>query len=829
MSRTETAAACWLAALVVAGTLAAVVPAGAAAAGPSTPSADAADTQSNSPSATTVPIAFAGTDDGGTVVGGIELPENYSIRMGSPALNGSLVRFDEDDQVDWKRTFSTTNATTQVADVAVGDGGDVYALVTTRDVQVETYPAETTVEVVHLTSDGDVTWRHELNASAMSAYGGTADTMRATDQGVAVAFGLPGGDGVRLTELSGGDAVWSETYGVDASPTSLRTTDDGFLVAGNAGYSNPWVLRTGSSGQVQFNHTVRGSVDQSVVGAVPTDDGGALLAGTQSGFGGSYSTNAWVSRVDDDGVTRWSRLYGVGNESRVQQVFAHRNGVVLLEQGQNQFRGATTVRVRGVGDDGRQLFDEASQFNGSLTAASRVDGELRLAGLTGLLSDRIATTESTITIPRTSSGDSDRLRADVDVTSNETAYRGQNLRFADRGANGATYDLVRVPDETDFFEPHVVRRVSLDDGEAVLESATLTDGEYVLRNDDGESLVLEDGAVVGTGTDSEAAFTLASQDFFYLETNRTFVDAAAGEDRVSLSLRSERPDYDLQVAVEDNQGESVSADELRDAFDDVDGFTGVERVGGDPVAAFEASGDVRMNASAAAFDAGLYEVEVSAVDTREAGASANARLVVAHESNRTVGLSLNESSLTLPINGTAQTNLTLSGVDNGISALSISANRTGHPAVWPDLGLHINASRLSAGAGGSSDSAEASATAFDGNTGNGTVTVGTFGVETNTFGNEQIEPGNNTITLRVDWVVDEDGIPYGVPDAITVPVEVVESTNGTDGERDEGGVGISGGSSGGDSSSSGGDSAGGSNSASGSAGATNSTTAAAAE
>ncbi|MFC7142111.1 hypothetical protein ACFQMA_20025 [Halosimplex aquaticum] len=837
MSRLEPAAACWLAALVVVGTLAAVVPAGATATAPSTPSAAQADAQSNSPYGTTVPLALTETDDGATVVGGVELPENYSVRTGPQTLNGSLVRVDG-DKVDWTRTFSTTNMTTQVSDVAVDGDGDVYALVTARAVRTDRYPPETTVEVVHLTSDGDVTWRHELNASAQSAYGATGDTLRATDQGVAVAFGLPGGDGVRLAELSAGGAIWSKTYGVQASPTSLRKTHDGFLVAGNAGYSNPWVLRTGESGQVQFNRTVRGAVDQRVVGAVPTDDGGALLAGTQSGYGGSYSTNAWVSRVDDEGVTRWSRLYGVGNESRVQQVFTHRNGVMLLEQGQTQFRGETTVRLRGVDGDGSQLFDETAQFNGSITAADRTDGDLRLVGVTGLLSDRIATTTSTVAVPETRSVDRSGLQADVGVTSNETAYRGQNLRIADGGANGATHELVKLPDETDFSDPHVVRRLSFDDGETVLESATLPAGEYVLRNADGESLVLDDGQVAGTGTDSEAAFTLASQDFFHLETNRTFVDAAAGESGVSLSLRSERPDYDLHVSVEDNAGESVSAEELREAFGEVDGFDGVERVGGQPVAAIEASGDVRMNVSAAAFDAGLYEVDVSAVDTREAGASASSRLVVAQEANRTVGLSLNRSSLTVPVNGTATANLTLSDVDNGITAMSVSANRTGDPAVWPDLRLHINASRISAGAGGGSDSAEASATAFDGNTANGTVTVGTLGVETDTFSNVPVEPGNNTITLRVDWVVDEDGIPYAVPDPITVPVEVVESTNETDGEPGEGGVGIRGGdgdsdegsgsgSSGG--SSSGGSSSGGSDSSGGSATATNSTTATAAE
>ncbi|PSP66696.1 hypothetical protein BRC79_07280 [Halobacteriales archaeon QH_8_67_27] len=744
-----------------------------------------------------VPLAVEEGPDGDTIAGGVELPENDSARAGLQQMNGTLTRV-ADESVSWKRTFSTPNATTQVTDVAVGPNGDVYALVSTRDTQADTYPPETTVEVVHATSDGDVTWRYELNASARSALGASGDTLRATDEGVAVTHALPDGDGVRLAELSGGDPIWNETYETDANPTTLRTTDDGYLVAGSVGFSNPWVLRTGQSGQVEFNWTVRGAVDQRVVGAVPTDDGGVILAGSQSNFGGgAASTNAWVSRLDDDGVTRWSRLYGTANETRVQQVFTHRSGILLLEQGRNLRGDDSTTRLRTVDDDGHQVLAADTTFDGYTTAAARTDGDLRLVGVGDPLSENVTAVTSTVPVPSSGSVDQSGLEADTGITTNETVYRGQNLRIADRSARGDTYELVRLPGERDDFEPRTVRRIEFD-GEAVLESATLPDGEYVLRNDEGEPLVLDDGRVADAGTQSEAAFRVESQEFFRLDTNRTFVDAAAGEDRVSLSLRSERTDYTLLATATDVDGESVSADELRNAFGSVDGFDGVETVDGQPVARLEADGDVAVNVSAAAFDAGLYEVTLSGADTREAGASASGRLVVARDANRTLGLSLNESSLTVPLEGTDRVNLTLSGVDNGISALSVSANRTGEPAVWPDLDLEINATRLSAGAGGGDRRARASATAFRGTTGNGTVTVGTLGVSTDRYRSADISTGNNTITLSIDWVVDEDGIPYAVPNSTTVPVEVVEQTNETDGEPDEGGVGVSGGAGDGD-------------------------------
>ncbi|QLH84788.1 hypothetical protein [Halosimplex pelagicum] len=799
MPREQTATACWLAALVVVGTLVAVVPAGALAAGPSASSAAAdasagsdalaADAQSNSPYGDIVPTAIEKTDDA-TVAGGVALPENYSVRATPETVNGSIVRV-EGDRTVWQRTFSTENATTQIAEIEVDDSGDVYALVSTRPSQVESYPPETTVEVVHLTADGDLTWRHEINASGYSSAGAAGETLRATDQGVAVTHALPGGDGVRLAELTGGDAIWTETYDVRASPTTLRTTDDGFLVAGTTGHSNPWVLKTSASGAVELNRTVRGSVDQQVVGAVTTDDGGVLLAGTQSTFGGSYSTNAWVSRLDDEGVTRWSRVYGVDGRASVQRVAARDGGVLLLERGQYSLDGATTIRLRGVDADGAQRFVESAEFTGSMTATHLGADTVTLAGIGGALAGNYTVNTASVDVPRRDDGEY-AFEADGGPTSNETVYRGQNLRFGDASAVGDTHELVRLPGEHDEFEPHVVRRLAFDDGETVLESATLPAGEYVLRNADGEPVVLDDGEVVDTGDREAAAFDLRSQDFFHLDTNRTFVDATAGEDGVSMSLYSERSNYVLHASVTDSDGESVSADELRNAFGTVDGFDGVETVDGRQVARIEVGtvDDLRLNVSAAALDAGLYEVTVAGADTRDAGAVTSARVVVAQDAGREIGLSLNRSSLTVPVDGTAAANVTLTGVDDGITALSLSANRTGEPAVRPRLNLRVNASRISMGAGIGGGEATTEATAFDARTGNGSVEVGHLTVGTERFGEETVATGNNTVAFRVDWVVGQDGTPYTVPDPITVPVEVVESTNATDGsgESDEGGV-----------------------------------------
>jgi hypothetical protein len=132
-------------------------------------------------------------------------------------------------------------------------------------------------------------------------------------------------------------------------------------------------------------------------------------------------------------------------------------------------------------------------------------------------------------------------------------------------------------------------------------------------------------------------------------------------------------------------------------------------------------------------------------------------------------------------------NITVSGVTDGIGAMSVRAVREGQPGVRPNLRVDINGSRSSAGAGYGGDRATADAQSYDGNTGNGTVSVGQFTVEAPS---REIDPdGNatNAVDFAVDWVIDENGVPYTIPDAMTITVEVTDLEDATGERVDRGG------------------------------------------
>ena len=791
--RRQSVSACCLVVLLVASTVAMTAPAAASAtAQPSTASATtgAADAalQSNSQFNGTAFTAIDEASDGDLVAGGIAgISPAATGQREAPLQNATLTRVTGDGETEWSTRFEGAN-NTRIVDVLAADDGIYFTVLETPGQASDIESVD--VRLGKATGDGEVLWQRSLNAS----YGfGTGGTLVDTDDGVAIAHRLRD-RGVRFAEYSGRTVVWERTYDIDAQVSSLRATDDGFLLAGTVGFDEPWVLRTSASGQPTFNETYPGIESEGVFGAVPTDDGDVLLAGRhRPAFGGGSS--AWTARLDGDGQVRWTRVHGTGSDVQVNRVFDTDDGILLVGQSLTGLRGESTVRLLGVDADGAEVIDERVEDVPRITAMTRSGDDLRAAGLTdvNLSAGVYSSTLTEVSVPDGDVSTDAALAADADLASGETRYRGQDLRVSDPGPTD-TYDLVRLPGERDEFDAHVVRRISLGtDDEAVVESATLPRGEYVLRTTGGRPVAVEDGQVEGAADREEATFRLDSQRFFRVETNRTFVDAAAGERGVALAFDSERSNYDVYVQADRFRGDAAGADDLRAAFGDVDGFEGVETVDGQPAARIEVGETddrrVRINATVDGFEPGLYDVTVSAVDTRDGGAVADGRVVVGTAEERPVGVELENRSLSVAAGEAAVTNVTLTNLTDGVGALSLAADRTGEPNVGIRLRAEVNASRVSVSTRASPTETSTETTALEARTGNGTVEAARFRVEAERFGRDPISNGTNTVTLRVKWVVDENGVPYTVPEPVTITYEVTDAgnTTGGAGEGTEGG------------------------------------------
>jgi hypothetical protein len=715
----------------------------------------------------TVFTAITSVPDG-LVVGG-------TTRTGDPASgNGSalLRKLADNGTVVWSRTLET-DGRSAIIDLAPRPGGGVYALQFTADRSPEITNASL---VLHrLDGAGETVWRRQIGTEVSAAAPGI---LAASERGPAVVrrTRTPNGTAVSLARFTpDGDRTWTRTYDTDARPRALRATDDGYLVAGTASFREPWLLRTDRRGNERLRRTVPGIEGASPVAAVPADDGGVVLAGT---FAGEVSPAPWVARLDADGVARWSRVYPTPGELRVRAAVANGDELVLL--GSSGFRAGEnrTVRLVGVDRDGERRSDATVGGFFPTAAASGSGDRIAVVGVRGLSARDPTGVVRQVT--RGSNPAADARAGPERLSANRTYYRGQRLLV--RYAPDTAFELVR----SDGDGSEVVRRMRLNDsGKWAVDTATLPRGDYYVRSADG-AVVARDGWLFSQGRPADARFRLADHRLFGTELDRTLVDRAAGETTATFEVGSDRPSYTLEVAVDRFRGGPADPATLRRLFGDQPGFLGVDTARERPVARLEVGDRERITADASGVEAGLYTVTLRGTDTGVAGAEVTKRIVVGREDPRPLSLSVDPERLSVAVGDESRTNLTVADATGGIAAMSVSAERTGPPAVRLSTRLGINASTASGGAGIGRDRATAQSQAFGGNTAEGTVRVGSLSVRAPA---RAIDPGANatgTVTLRVDWAVDEDGVPYTAPAPVAVPVEVTDAENATDRRRGTG-------------------------------------------
>ncbi|MCD2201209.1 hypothetical protein LPA44_15145 [Halobacterium sp. KA-4] len=717
--------------------------------------------------------ALADAGDGGTLVGGAS---------GLPASNATVLRIGANGTTNWTREYASANRTSIAAVASSGDGG-AYVVRTERRQSENASQWNVSVSIARLGPDGERQWADSLNTTGYVSRG---LALAQADDGVAVAY-THADSNVRLARYDdAGNATLERTYGVDAAPTALQTTGDGFVLAGSGSFDTPWVARANETGALVLNETYSDATGGRVVGVKPTGDGDLIVAGSmRPGFIGGQST-PWVARVGPDGVPEWNRVYPTAGETRVRDVLDTEDGVVLVGSDRTEWSDNTTTRFVGVAANGTEQFQTTHADTARVVAAVG-DGDGAIAATMNFRARNVSTSVWSVEFPDATAPTT--LDAEAAPTSNESVYRGQALGFAYPNASADALDLVAVPGEHDDFQRHVERRVALDaDGEAVVESATLPLGEYVLEPPGGDALAVENGTLTRTTENETAAFEVTSHDLD-AETNSTYVDATTGDADTTVSLFSERANFSVYVGADRFRGDRAGADALRDAFANTPGFAGVERVDGRPVARVDLgpSHDVEMDdrytrwnkefsLSADALDAGLYRVRVTGVDTRDGGATATTRLVVGKSTGEPLNVTLETDSLNVSVGNESATNVTVSGLDDGVGAMSMSARRSGEPAISLGADVGIDASRGEGHGMWSDRRSTASAAAFDGNTSDGTVTVGELAVRTDERTVDVKGDATQTVTFGLDWVVDEDGTPYAIPDERTITVEVTNET-----------------------------------------------------
>jgi len=258
---------------------------------------------------TDVAYSVVQTGDGGYALAG------QTDSYGGGGMNFWLVKTDSSGNMQWNKTYVGTGLDEAYSMVQTGDGGYALAGDTTS------YgPGDRDFWLVKTDSSGNIQWN--------KTYGGASSDLASSvvqtgDGGYALAgytdfYTIPGLADFWLVKTdSSGNMQWNKTYGgagSDVAQSVVQTGDGGYALAGytrsyGAGSYNFWLVKTDSSGNIQWNKTYVGAAFDVASSVVQTGDGGYALAGQTDSYGAGISDFRLV-KTDSSGNMQWNKTYG---------------------------------------------------------------------------------------------------------------------------------------------------------------------------------------------------------------------------------------------------------------------------------------------------------------------------------------------------------------------------------------------------------------------------------------------------------------------------------------------------------------------------------------
>ena len=241
--------------------------------------------------------------------------------FGSGLINTWLVKTNSEGKIQWNQTYSGEGQSIaeyiiQTNDEGYAFAGYTYSLDQSKSGQLYTWIAKTNYA-------GALEWNQTYNQiESAIAY----SLIQTSDHGYALvgAYNTPTGrvEGWVSKTDSIGNVQWNKTYGVsgyDQLNTIIQESDGTFVLAGSnspssSGPSSLWLIRTDSSGNVQWNQTYKVSDNDVLSNMVKTADGGYALIGWSTT--GSSNVDYLLVKANSAGDEQWSKTYAGQNVSQ---------------------------------------------------------------------------------------------------------------------------------------------------------------------------------------------------------------------------------------------------------------------------------------------------------------------------------------------------------------------------------------------------------------------------------------------------------------------------------------------------------------------------------
>ena len=268
------------------------------------------------------------TVDGGYILAGISGSYDGDVSGIIGGGDAWVVKLSGTGELQWQKCLGGTGDDAANSIQPTTDGGYIVAGSTnSTDGDVIRNHGGYDYWVVKLSGTGELQWQKCLGGTANDLFNSIQPT---SDGGYIVAgvtfstdgdvTGYKGGRDSWIVKLSGiGEIQWQKCIGgkdEDNSYSIQKTSDGGYIMAGytystngdvigNHGAYDAWIIKLSSTGELQWQKCLGGTLDEFANSINPTADGGYIVAGYTYSTDGDITGNhggddAWVVKLAPD-------------------------------------------------------------------------------------------------------------------------------------------------------------------------------------------------------------------------------------------------------------------------------------------------------------------------------------------------------------------------------------------------------------------------------------------------------------------------------------------------------------------------------------------------